>query len=60
MIARETIPAMRKDVLAKCYGGDVSRKRKLLQKQKEGKKRMKAIGNVEVPTNVFMNMVSRG
>jgi len=60
MIARETIPAMKKDVLAKCYGGDVSRKRKLLQKQKEWKKRMKAIGNVEVPTDVFVKMISRG
>ncbi|GHW02588.1 hypothetical protein AGMMS50249_3740 [candidate division SR1 bacterium] len=59
MIARETISAMKKDVLAKCYGGDVSRKRKLLQKQKEGKKRMKAIGNVEVPTSVFIDMISR-
>ena len=59
MIARETISAMKKDVLAKCYGGDVSRKRKLLQKQKEWKKRMKAIGNVEVPTNVFTQMISR-
>jgi len=60
MIARETISAMRKDVIAKCYGGDVSRKRKLLQKQKEWKKRMKAIGNVEVPTDVFVKMISRG
>lgn len=59
MIARENISAMRKDVLAKCYGGDVSRKRKLLQKQKEWKKRMKAIGNVEVPTDVFVKMVTR-
>lgn len=59
IIARETISAMKKDVLAKCYGGDVSRKRKLLQKQKEGKKRMKAIGNVEVPTSVFIDMISR-
>jgi GTP-binding protein LepA len=51
---------MKKDVLAKCYGGDVTRKRKLLQKQKEWKKRMKAIGNVEVPTSVFIDMISRG
>lgn len=60
IIARETISAMRKDVLAKCYGWDVSRKRKLLQKQKEGKKRMKAMGNVEVPSDIFLKMVSRG
>lgn len=59
IIARETIPAMRKDVLAKCYGWDVSRKRKLLQKQKEGKKRMKAMGNVEVPSDIFLKMITR-
>lgn len=60
MIARETISAMRKDVLAKCYGWDISRKRKLLQKQKEWKKRMKSMGSVEVPSDVFLKMVSRG
>jgi len=59
MIARETISAMRKDVIAKCYGWDVSRKRKLLQKQKEGKKRMKSIGSVDVPSDVFIKMVAR-
>jgi GTP-binding protein LepA len=59
IIARETISAMKKDVLAKCYGWDVSRKRKLLQKQKEGKKRMKAIWNVEVPTEIFVKMITR-